>query len=69
LSYELQNDHAINFPKQTAIRFYDAYVPLLALSESNPHFYDLLLTDTNLHDSNGFQLSEMILVITDNDRD
>jgi hypothetical protein len=46
-----KNDHAIIFPRQTAIRFYDA---LLALSEFNPHFYDLLLTDINLHDSNAF---------------
>jgi hypothetical protein len=47
-----KNDHAIIFPRQTAIRFYDAYVPLLALSEFNPHA--LLLTDINLHDSNAF---------------
>ena len=35
--------------------------PLVALSEFKPHFYDLLLTDINLPDMNGFQFSQKIL--------
>jgi two-component SAPR family response regulator len=34
---------------------------LVALSEFKPHFYDLLITDINLPDMNGFQFSEKIL--------
>jgi CheY-like chemotaxis protein len=35
--------------------------PLVALSEFKPHFYDLLLTDINLPDMNGFQFSQKVL--------
>jgi CheY-like chemotaxis protein len=35
--------------------------PLVALSEFKPHFYDLLLTDINLPDMNGFELSQKII--------
>ena len=35
--------------------------PLVALSEFKPHFYDLLITDINLPDMNGFQFSQKIL--------
>jgi CheY-like chemotaxis protein len=42
--------------------------PLVALSEFKPHFYDLLLTDINLPDMNGFQFSEKILELDVNVR-
>jgi CheY-like chemotaxis protein len=35
--------------------------PLVALSEFKPHFYDLLLTDINLPNMNGFQFSQKVL--------
>jgi DNA-binding response OmpR family regulator len=41
---------------------------LIALSEFKPHFYDLLLTDINLPDMNGFELSEKILELDVNVR-
>jgi CheY-like chemotaxis protein len=42
--------------------------PLIALSEFKPHFYDLLLTDINMPDMDGFQLSEKILELDVNVR-
>jgi DNA-binding response OmpR family regulator len=42
--------------------------PLVALSEFKPHFYDLLLTDINLPDMNGFQFSQKILELDVNVR-
>jgi CheY-like chemotaxis protein len=35
--------------------------PLVALSEFKPNFYDLLLTDINMPDMNGFELCQKIL--------
>jgi CheY-like chemotaxis protein len=35
--------------------------PVLALSEFKPHFYDLLLTDINMSQMDGFELCEKIL--------
>ena len=35
--------------------------PLLLLKEFKPHFYDLLLTDIYMPNTNGFQLCEKIL--------
>src|SRR5215813_15610609 len=37
--------------------------PVVALSEFNPNFYDLLLVDINMPHMNGFELSEKILAI------
>jgi DNA-binding response OmpR family regulator len=42
--------------------------PLVALSEFKPHFYDLLLTDINLPDMNGFEFSQKILELDVNVR-
>ncbi|MGC2428619.1 MAG: response regulator [Nitrososphaeraceae archaeon] len=42
--------------------------PLVALSEFKPHFYDLLLTDINMPDIDGFQFSEKILELDVNVR-
>ena len=42
--------------------------PLVALSEFKPHFYDLLLTDIDLPDMNGFQFSQKILELDVNVR-
>lgn len=41
---------------------------LTALSEFKPNFYDLLLTDINLPNMNGFQLCEKILLVDINVR-
>jgi two-component SAPR family response regulator len=41
---------------------------LIALSEFKPHFYDLLLTDINLPDMNGFQFSQKVLELDVNVR-
>jgi DNA-binding response OmpR family regulator len=41
---------------------------LVALSEFKPHFYDLLLTDINLPDMNGFQFSQRVLELDVNVR-
>ena len=41
---------------------------MVALSEFKPHFYDLLLTDINLPDMNGFQFSQKILELDVNVR-
>jgi CheY-like chemotaxis protein len=42
--------------------------PLIVLSEFKLNFYDLLLTDINLPNMNGFQLCEKILLIDINVR-
>ena len=47
------------------------YIPLMsvvALSEFNPNFYDLLLVDINMPHMNRFELSERILAIDINVR-
>jgi DNA-binding response OmpR family regulator len=41
---------------------------LIALSEFKPYFYDLLLTDINLPDMNGFELCQKILELDVNVR-
>jgi DNA-binding response OmpR family regulator len=50
------------------IEVYTYNNPLTALSEFKPNFYDLLLTDINLPNMNGFQLCEKILLIDINVR-
>ena len=50
------------------IEVYTYNNPLTALSEFKPNFYDLLLTDINLPNMNGFQLCEKILLIDFNVR-
>jgi DNA-binding response OmpR family regulator len=50
------------------IEVYTYNNPLIALSEFKPNFYDLLLTDINLPNMNGFQLCEKILLIDINVR-
>ena len=42
--------------------------PVVALSESKPNFYDLLLVDINMPHMNGFELCEKILAIDINVR-
>ena len=42
--------------------------PLLVLKEFKPHFYDLLLTDIDMPNMNGFQLCEKILELDVNIR-
>ena len=42
--------------------------PVLALSEFEPHFYDLMLVDVYMPKMNGFQLSEKILELDSNVR-
>jgi len=42
--------------------------PIVALSEFKSHFYDLLLTDINLPDMNGFQFSQKVLELDVNIR-
>ncbi|MGA9843370.1 MAG: response regulator [Nitrososphaeraceae archaeon] len=42
--------------------------PLLALKEFKPHFYDLLLTDIDMPNMNGFQLCEKIIELDVNIR-
>jgi DNA-binding response OmpR family regulator len=50
------------------IEVYTYNNPSTALSEFKPNFYDLLLTDINLPNMNGFQLCEKILLIDINVR-
>jgi PleD family two-component response regulator len=50
-----------DFNNKIKFQVYTYNNPLVALSEFKPHFYDLLLTDINLPDMNGFQLSQKIL--------
>jgi DNA-binding response OmpR family regulator len=50
------------------IEVYTYNNPLTALSEFKANFYDLLLTDINLPNMNGFQLCEKILLIDINVR-
>jgi CheY-like chemotaxis protein len=45
------------------IEVYTSNDPVLALSEFQPKFYDLLLADINMPHMNGFELSEKILAI------
>jgi DNA-binding response OmpR family regulator len=45
------------------IEVYTYNNPLTALSEFKPNFYDLLLTDINLPNMNGFELCEKMLII------
>jgi CheY-like chemotaxis protein len=45
------------------IEVYTSTNPVIALSEFEPNFYDLLLLDINMPHMNGFELSEEILAI------
>ena len=45
------------------IEVYISTNPVIALSEFEPNFYDLLLLDINMPHMNGFELSEKILAI------
>jgi CheY-like chemotaxis protein len=59
-----------NNDNNSKIRF-EVYIynnPLVALSEFKPHFYDLLLTDINMPDMNGFELCQKILELDVNVR-
>ena len=54
--------------KNSRIEVYTSNNPVLALSEFEPNFYDLLLLDINMPYMNGFELSEKILAIDINVR-
>jgi CheY-like chemotaxis protein len=56
------NDNKIRF------QVYTYNNPLVALSEFKPNYYDLLLTDINMPDMNGFELCQKILEIDVNVR-
>jgi CheY-like chemotaxis protein len=60
--YEVNTDNKIRFEVYT----YNS--PIVALSEFKPNFYDLLLTDINMPDINGFELSQKILELDVNVR-
>jgi DNA-binding response OmpR family regulator len=60
------NDDNNNNNKRIEVFTYND--PLTALSEFKPDFYDLLLIDINLPNTNGFELSEKILGIDINVR-
>ena len=60
--YEDNADNKIRFEVYT----YNS--PIVALSEFKPHFYDLLLTDINMPNMNGFQLCQKILELDANVR-
>src|ERR1700747_2450401 len=45
------------------IEVYTSNDPVVALSEFEPNFYDLLLADINMPYMNGFELSEKILAV------
>jgi CheY-like chemotaxis protein len=62
--YEDDNDNS------NKIRFevYTYNSPIVALSEFKSNFYDLLLTDINMPDMNGFQLCQKILELDVNVR-
>jgi CheY-like chemotaxis protein len=53
---------------KTRFEVYAYNNPLVALSEFKPNFYDLLLTDINMPDMNGFHLCQKILELDDNVR-
>ncbi|HXX97716.1 MAG TPA: response regulator [Candidatus Bathyarchaeia archaeon] len=63
---EDSNNH--NDAKNSKIEVYTSNNPVLALSEFEPNFYDLLLLDINMPYMNGFELSEKILAIDINVR-
>jgi DNA-binding response OmpR family regulator len=70
---EIKNDYATDEIKNNnnnnkRIEVYTYNDPLTALSEFKPDFYDLLLIDINLPNTNGFELSEKILGIDVNVR-
>ena len=50
------------------IEVYTSNNPVVALSEFEPNFYDLILVDINMPHMNGFELCEKILVIDINVR-
>jgi DNA-binding NtrC family response regulator len=52
-----------NTPTSRKIEVHTYNNPAITLSESKPNFYDLLLTDINMPQMNGFQLCEKILAI------
>ncbi|HZD83943.1 MAG TPA: response regulator [Nitrososphaeraceae archaeon] len=60
--YEDNADNKIRFEVYT----YNS--PIVALSEFKPHIYDLLLTDINMPNMNGFQLCQKILELDVNVR-
>ncbi|MFL6357201.1 MAG: response regulator, partial [Nitrososphaeraceae archaeon] len=47
--------------KRRRFEIYSYDNPAVAVREFKPNFYDLLLTDINMPDMNGFQLSEKLL--------
>jgi CheY-like chemotaxis protein len=57
-----------NIGASKRIEVYTSNVPVGALSEFKPNFYDLLLVDINMPHMNGFELCEKILAIDINVR-
>ena len=64
----LEGDYENNSYSKIRFEVYTYNYPLVALSEFKPHFYDLLLTDINLPNMTGFELSERILELDANVR-
>ena len=62
------HDNDNNTYNKTRFEVYAYNNPLVALSEFKPNFYDLLLTDINMPDMNGFELCQKILELDDNVR-
>ena len=62
------HDNDNNTYNKTRFEVYAYNNPLVALSEFKPNFYDLLLTDINMPDMNGFYLCQKILELDDNVR-
>jgi CheY-like chemotaxis protein len=64
----LEGYHEVNTDSEIRFEVYTYNNPLAALSEFKPNFYDLLLTDINMPDINGFELCQKMLELDANVR-
>ena len=62
-SLEIQNNRVDN---KFFFRIYTYNLPLLALSEFKPNYFDLLLVDVEMPNMNGFELSTKMIEIDSN---
>ena len=64
----ISNDNNNKYNGKTRFEVYTYNNPTVALSEFKPNYYDLLLTDINMPNMNGFELCDKIVEVDANIR-